>query len=542
MPKNEYLDMMNAIYKKQKFELTKEQNEKIGEIYNRALKQTAKELKKAKGELPKRYYRNMMRSLYGEMEKLNKENITNAASYALKFHSGIMDEIGYVAGKETNFSRMFNQIPTDVLKKMMAGDIYTDGKGLSARIWQLTKYNTDQIQQIVSAGIAQGTSATKLAKLLEEHVNPAANKFWDRGTIKKYLGKGYAWGNKKIEYNALRLARTSIAHSFTLAAKEATRTNPFLEKFVWRSAFSHGRTCQECMDRDGTIYTTAKLPFDHPNGLCWEEPYFDKDLEYYADRIGNWTDGGKDILLEKWYNKTVLGMSAKDAKAAANAAFSKDPKDKKHYTEPKSDVFQSATRNFRRITDAEASTWDKGYYSDYIDNGLSRTHYDALNTYTASYYRPMNKYLRGLTDSIDPWLKETIDHCKKAIDARPLHEDVIAYRGSSYSILRSSGMSKDLYSKMKSGQATLDEVAATLQGAVIKDDGFMSTAMTTSGSFSGELRFEIKVPKGSKGFYVKKLSEYSHENELLLQAGTKMRIDKIEERSGGYRIFTEVLP
>ena len=69
----------------------------------------------------------------------------------------------------------------------------------------------------------------------------------------------------------------------------------------WHSVFAHGRTCEVCKEMDGKIFTIKEFPFDHPNGLCWEEPVYEKSLDEYAKEIRNWIDGENNSNLDKWY-------------------------------------------------------------------------------------------------------------------------------------------------------------------------------------------------------------------------------------------------
>jgi hypothetical protein len=62
-------------------------------------------------------------------------------------------------------------------------------------------------------------------------------------------------------------------------------------------------------------------------------------------------------------------------------------------------------------------------------------------------------------------------------------------------------------------------------GASITDKGYMSTSISTTGAFSGEIEFQIKIPKGTtNAAYVAKVSEYKTEYEVLLGRGTRMTV------------------
>ena len=61
-------------------------------------------------------------------------------------------------------------------------------------------------------------------------------------------------------------------------------------------------------------------------------------------------------------------------------------------------------------------------------------------------------------------------------------------------------------------------------GKTVTDKGFLSTSVGQSAAFGGELLLEIEVAPGTYAAFVKDISRYGHENELLLAHGTKFEI------------------
>jgi hypothetical protein len=64
-------------------------------------------------------------------------------------------------------------------------------------------------------------------------------------------------------------------------------------------------------------------------------------------------------------------------------------------------------------------------------------------------------------------------------------------------------------------------------GSLWEDMGFMSTAVNPGSAWSG-VKFDITLPKGVRGMYIGKRSSHSHENEFLIDAGTKFRILSVD--------------
>ena len=143
----------------------------------------------------------------------------------------------------------------------------------------------------------QKKSAIELANDLETFVKEPAKRGSDWGKSYPQLK------NRKVDYNAMRLARTSINHSYQTATIQSSTLNPFVDGIKWRSANIHGRTCELCMSRDGKIYDAKDVPLDHANGLCTMIPYIKKELSEISDELRDWIRGGNNPKLDKWYAK-----------------------------------------------------------------------------------------------------------------------------------------------------------------------------------------------------------------------------------------------
>ena len=195
-----------------------------------------------------------------------------------------------------SFTNMFSKVPNDAVEELIKGNIYKDGRGLSKRIWWTGNKVNGDIDKIIQKGIVEKKSAIELAQDLQTYVNPDMQKEWNWKNV-------YPGTSKTVDYNAQRLARTSISHAYTLALLRSCERNPFITKVRWHSVFAPGRTCALCRDRDGQEYLLADCPLDHPNGLCYQEPLLDYDLAEIGSRLGDWVSGSNDSMLDKWFNK-----------------------------------------------------------------------------------------------------------------------------------------------------------------------------------------------------------------------------------------------
>jgi hypothetical protein len=204
-----------------------------------------------------------------------KSNVNVMSEAVVNDHVEWLKSLGF---DELSYNMMFKSVNTKVVNNVIRGDIYSKGWSLSKAIWGDNEKALKDIYQVVAKGIAENTSVYEIAKELENYVRPNAKISWN--TTGKDGVKIY---KKKVDYNAQRLARTLIQHSYQQSIIESASDNPFIEQFIWHSNGS--RACPICQARDGKKYSKFDLPMDHPNGMCIMEPVVDTGLE---DKIAGW--------------------------------------------------------------------------------------------------------------------------------------------------------------------------------------------------------------------------------------------------------------
>lgn len=121
--------------------------------------------------------------------------------------------------------------------------------------------------------------------------------------------------NKSISYQAQRLARTSITHSFSETTIENAKNNPFNLGIKWNLSASHsfrmhGKT-DICDDYDGRIFRSNEVPLQHPNCLCYftEE---NEDINKTIKELKAWSNGENNEKLDKWYSENQVSEIYKE--------------------------------------------------------------------------------------------------------------------------------------------------------------------------------------------------------------------------------------
>lgn len=261
--------------------LTINQEKRIKNIYGQALKTVQKQLKDAQkpGSNKKSYQITYLKNLEVQLQESYK-NISKQVLSEIK--NNVLDISKFVVGESNdlmnnlgiNVQGAFSYIPKDVVNTITNGTIYTPKMKLSQRIWGCESATMKDIRYITAQGVALNKSTYEIAKDLEKYVDPAAKKDWA-------WSKVYPGTSKRVDYNAQRVARTTITHAYQQTVKEYTEQNPFSDGIEWLASGTE-RMCEICAARDGKIYKPEDLPLDHPNGMCTMAIHFPKSLEDIA--------------------------------------------------------------------------------------------------------------------------------------------------------------------------------------------------------------------------------------------------------------------
>ena len=287
--------------------LTIRQEKEIRKIYNewaREARDIAKSVEKrnidearANAQL---YYqlRSASKQISAEINKEVSRNINSMGDVVVSSHTKWLGKLGFT---EETLNKKFSPSKDMAIRSILSGNLYQGSVPLSDRIWNITDSNVKDIYTIISKGIATNQSVNEIAIQLEKYLKPSGNLGWSISSID---GKIYSIHNRKADWRAERLARTTLQHAYQQTLVALTKDNPFVSGYIWHAAGGHA--CDLCLDRDGNFYTAETLPLDHPNGQCDFEVVInqekaEKDLAgfyenpvYYPD-IQRFTSGLKYI-------------------------------------------------------------------------------------------------------------------------------------------------------------------------------------------------------------------------------------------------------
>lgn len=273
-----------------KNEIAKKQYKEIAQLYkdwSKEVGQLAESYKVYAGEISilenmrlkylEKQLEEMSKAVSQKVENKIKKNIYIVSDAVISANNEWLKELGLI---KNSAEIALSSVPNEIVEKLVSGKIYKSGWSLSQRIWSDNNALLKDVYTIVAKGVAQNTSIYAIAKELEAYVSPNAKKQWN------YIDRdGAILYKRQVDYNAQRLARTLIQHSYQQSVVEATEKNPFVKYYIWRANGS--RVCPLCKSMDGNRYKKDELPLDHPNGMCTIDIDIDDNIN---DRLIKWVN------------------------------------------------------------------------------------------------------------------------------------------------------------------------------------------------------------------------------------------------------------
>lgn len=314
--------------------------------------------------ISERYYRQLRRQLRKTSEQVSNEiynkiksNMYLISDEVVKSNVKWLKSFGF---SEEGLNATFSYVPKDTVERLVTGQIYKSGWSLSKRIWGDNEQTLKDIYQVMAKGIAEQKPIYDIAKDLESYVRPNARLPWNLR-----MADGVRIYKKQVDYNAQRLARTLVQHSYQQSFISTTKDNPFVLDYVWRANGS--RVCELCMSRDGMHYKKDDLPMDHPNGMCVMEPTIDKDMN---EKLADWFNSPDGTYPEIDEFASNFGYEAKPIKSVKDylSKYGNSTKSMNAWYQSMTHI-QKAEAKF--LKQQEGLTWQE-WYDKHIYNGKDK--------------------------------------------------------------------------------------------------------------------------------------------------------------------------
>ena len=526
----DYVRSLEKLLNTKKKELTKKQQQEIISVYSKAYKDTIEKGLKKAGNDPKKIdklTKAYATQIYNELNDLVVKYNTQISKEIVQAQADIIN--AFLDTDDKKFMAQVNKLVDvtnrKVVQQMIEGKVYHDGKGLDKRIWDSAKMSGDKISTAINSCIAQGMGAAEMSQNLKEFAM-GGHHTWGRNKIREKLGDGYARKySGGLDYEALRLARTTLTHQAQISVINSSKVNPYMDAVIWHSDHQAGRTCQQCIDRDGTKYYLNKgsVPLDHPNGMCWLEPAYSMTPEEMAKDMKAWAAGEKNSgLMDKIPEYKGLGGKAKPkvvsvVEQIAQTIAHNKAELQKNYKVITEDYIKEyhILRGMPELKDMPFD--DQFVYNLYVRKMDSF----ALNRrlYTGQYGKKKGRRVHPRDEQINKFTalvaKDNLKDNSRFV--RFVGEDYIS---GIYKQLKLSNI-PDLHSD----KGILD-LNVALMDKVITNEAFTSVSYDQNANIFADkpIKMEIYADKGIECLYT-----YNYmESEVVLQRGTQFKIKGIE--------------
>ena len=316
---NEYLLVMDRAAKRIARDASKTQEQDIMRAYTIAFDDAFSDYLKQleKGKTPsqpnltqcKLAYINQLYSTLQKQSLICNEEIPKKI---LNQYAKVMKEITNNKDVIDKINKNVDVTSRNIVEQMIKGEVYKDGVGLDSRLWSATNASGRKIEDVIISCLARGISSAEASKIISQFAK-SGHHTWDKNKIREKLGDKYAnkYETGGLDYEALRLMRTTNTHMAQLTVMNSDTVNPYNKFVKYHTGHAGSRTCSICRDRDGKIFPIHDAPLDHPNGLCWLSPVMSKDgktelsLADMVDDMNDYFDGKPNSgVMTQWLGKS----------------------------------------------------------------------------------------------------------------------------------------------------------------------------------------------------------------------------------------------
>ena len=271
------------------------------------------------------YVNKELKSLSKQIEKLTKQGIADTSQLMTEVNADVFSYIvkKYNLDIEPDILESLYKPNSNVINKIISGNLYKDNKSLSKRIWGYNRNNLNKIQEILIDGMVNKRPLQDITNTLSAYTGGGNTKV-------KAITSAYG----QMNADSLRLVRTSLNHAFIETMKDETKKNPFIEGYKWIMSGAHssrmpnGDICDDYSSHDEGIgigvFKKNNIPIPHPNCMCVIIPYSEKPLETIGEEIGKWIKGEPNKGIDAWVESRGYIKENKKEEKNSNSSVPKN--------------------------------------------------------------------------------------------------------------------------------------------------------------------------------------------------------------------------
>lgn len=197
-------------------------------------------------------------------------------------------------------------------ERAIATSLYTPigGQSFLSRVPNISKNFSDDVVSLVQAAIAQGRDVGKIASDINVFVKDGKAFTIQRwGEILEPQSAELLRRIKfdKVDYRALRLARTELGRALMETAKVNGLANPGGSgwwDWVRVNAIDWGCACPANAANSPYLFDDIP-PYAHPNDMCYIRQRL-KDGNLFRDQLKRWSNGESVPEIDAWYRTKYL--------------------------------------------------------------------------------------------------------------------------------------------------------------------------------------------------------------------------------------------
>ena len=355
---------------------------------------------------------------------------------------------------------------------------------LSTRVYHAEALSSGAVQDVISRSLLLQDGRQEIAKKIRQFISPNTPG--------------------GVSYAANRLARTEVNNAFHTQQIASRSEEPWTECFLWNISGSH-KVPDECNRYGESVhfkggeagqFRTNDVPGKpHPNCLC------------YLTTVTIGEDEFVDAFLSGKYDK-FMNEKLGEAEAPASSPS------------PVASLRSKAAR-YENISPTAMTEMHRK------QKKWTPVQKDALREYTGANYVDINQELRK-TGGKAVQNKAAID----AIDSAmyPVDRDIMVHRGVSEEAF-------GLPYRFK------EEDLQKFVGQTIRDEGYLSTSIGDTAAYNTkQINLEIEVPKGTKVAYMKDVTYFDEEDEILLGRASNMEILSVNKVGRNMIVRARLVP
>jgi len=203
----------------------------------------------------------------------------------------------------TGINNMFMAINNLVIQSVV-NRVFTDGYNYAQSIWNAGLKYQQEMKDIVSIGLAQNRDLIEIARDLNVYTKDGKLAFAKRyGRLTRESKEFMKRIGNRVDWRALRIARSELYMSIQDAAKEQGRINPAaLDLYNW--VLTAGRQDFKCdcetIAKNGPYKYEDVPAYPHPNCRCYIQPVLRDRKEFESD-LKEWVHGENVQYIDEWY-------------------------------------------------------------------------------------------------------------------------------------------------------------------------------------------------------------------------------------------------